>query len=197
MAILAIHQLRQPAEGGIVDCFGNIEAKIETAMVTTPEDQHELPRTMLSLCYPQIGVLLDQVVRIEEGSLVSQVLAALAEVLREEGLCLSLQDVGLIQRNAVPKLGLALMQEVDRGEVQVLLMPAEKGLPRANVTIGSGHSPNIAIDGIAEDGVEATQVPRARRLVHEGTEQISPVQGWGKDDILPKLPKSRSTISST
>lgn len=90
VAILATDQLRHPPECGVVDCFGNIESEIETAMITTSEDQHELPRKMLRLGYLQIGVLLDQVVRIKEGSLMPQVLTALAEVFREEGLCLSL-----------------------------------------------------------------------------------------------------------
>lgn len=90
MAVLAIHQLWQPPQSSIVDCFRYIETKIETAMVATPEHQHELTREMFSLCYLQIRVFLDQVVRIEQGSLVPQVFTALAEVLREEGLCLTL-----------------------------------------------------------------------------------------------------------
>lgn len=46
-----------------------------------------------------------------------EVLTALAEVFWEEGLSLSLEDMGLVERDAVPELGLALMQEVDGRQV--------------------------------------------------------------------------------
>ena len=56
-------------------------------------------------------------------------LAALAEVLGEEGLRLALEDVGLVNWDAVPKLGFSLVQVVDGREVEVLLVPAEESLP--------------------------------------------------------------------
>lgn len=52
-----------------------------------------------------------------------------AEVLSEQCLSLLLQDVGLIGRNAVPKLGLPLVEIVYSRKVEVFSMPAEKSLP--------------------------------------------------------------------
>lgn len=34
-------------------------------------------------------------------------------------------------------------------------MPAEKRLPRSHVAVGSGHSTDVAVDGVFEDGVES------------------------------------------
>ena len=76
-------------------------------------------------------------------------------------------------------------------------MPAKEGLPGANVAVGSSHTPYVAVDGVFEDGVEVTEVPGARLLVHEGAQQVSAVQRRREDNILPKLPKVSSTISST
>lgn len=64
--------------------------------------------------------------------------------------------MGLFEGDAVPEFGFALMQEVYRRQVQVLLVPAEEGLPRTHVAIGSSHSSHIAIDSVAEYRVQTT-----------------------------------------
>lgn len=56
-------------------------------------------------------------------------LRAFAEVFSEQCLGLLLQDVGLIGRNAVPKLGLPLMEIVYSRKVEVFPVPAEESLP--------------------------------------------------------------------
>ena len=59
----------------------------------------------------------------------SQVLGALAEVFSKQRLGFLLEDVRLVGRNAVPKLGLPLMKVVDGREVEVFPVPAEESLP--------------------------------------------------------------------
>lgn len=94
----------KPANCGVIDRLCDVEAEVETAVVAATEDQHELSGLVLGLADFEIGVFLDDVVGVEEGSLVSEVLAALAKVLGEEGLGLALEDMGLINGDAVPKL---------------------------------------------------------------------------------------------
>lgn len=113
MAIFAVNQLIQPSNSGVIHCLSDIETKIETAVVTSAKDQHKLSRLMLSLSDPQIRVLLGKVIWIEESGLVSEMFTALAEMLGEVSLGLPLEDVGLLKGDAVPKLGLSLMEEVD------------------------------------------------------------------------------------
>jgi hypothetical protein len=82
-------------------------------VIATSEDKHELSWFVFSLGDLEGRVFLDEVVGVEEGSLVSKVFAAFAKMLWEEGLCLSFQNMRLIDRDTVPKLGLALMEEVN------------------------------------------------------------------------------------
>jgi hypothetical protein len=129
MTVLAVDQLPQPSDGCVVDSLRNVETEVESAVIASAEDQHELSRFMLCLSDLEVGIFFDKIIRVEKRSLVSQVLTASAEMLREVGLSLSLKDVGLVQRDTVPKLRLSLVEEVDCRQVQVLLVPAEKSLP--------------------------------------------------------------------
>lgn len=94
----------KPANCGVIDRLSNVEPEVETAVVATAEHQHELSGLVLGLADLEVGVFLDDVVRVEERGLVPEVLAALAEVLGEEGLGLALEDVRLVDWDAVPKL---------------------------------------------------------------------------------------------
>lgn len=40
-------------------------------------------------------------------------------------------------------------------------MPAEEGLPGANVAVGGGYPPDADVDGVGEEGVEVVEVPAA------------------------------------
>lgn len=89
------------------------------------------------------------------------------------------------------------MQVIDGREVQVLLVPAEEGLPRADVAVGVGDASDLAVDGVLEDGVQRAEIPGSGLLIHEGAEQVCAVKGRREDDILPELDKKGSTMSST
>ena len=129
VAILAVDKLIKPANCRVIDRLSNVEPEIEATVVATAEHQHELSGLVLGLADLEIGVFFDDVVGVEERGLVPEVLAALAEVFGEEGLRLALEDVGLVNWDAVPKLGFSLVQVVDGREVEVLLVPAEESLP--------------------------------------------------------------------
>lgn len=193
----ALHQLRQPAESGVVDGLGDVEAEVEAAVVAALQDQHELARPMLRLADEQFGVLLLEVVGVDEGGLVPQVLTALAEVLREVGPRLLLQDPGLLVGDGVPELRLPLVQVVDRRQIQVLLVPAEQRLPGTHVAVRSGHPAHVAVDGVAQHGVQSAEVPGTSPLVHQRIEEVGAVEGGRKNNIFPKLSERLITISST
>lgn len=98
-------------------------------MITATQNKHKLSWLVLNLAYPELRVLLLEVVGVDQSGLVSEVFGALAEVFSEQCLGLLFEDVGLVGRNAVPKLGLALMEVVDGREVKVLPVPAKESLP--------------------------------------------------------------------
>ena len=66
-------------------------------------------------------------------------------------------------------------------------MPAEEGLPRSDVAVGSGHALDVDVDCVLEQRIQAVEVPGACGFVHEGGEQVSPVKRRGEDNIFPKL----------
>ena len=97
----------------IVHSFSNVEAKIESAMVASTQNEHELTCLVLSFAYLQLRVFLLQLVRIEQGSFVSHMLTALTEMLREVDFGLFFKNLRLMAWNAVPKFRLALMKIID------------------------------------------------------------------------------------
>lgn len=82
-------------------------------MVAASHNKHELPRFMLHFGDFEFRVFSFEQVRVEECGFVAQVLWTLAEVLREVQLGLLLYDVGLVGRDAVPELGLALVHKIN------------------------------------------------------------------------------------
>lgn len=89
------------------------------------------------------------------------------------------------------------MEVIDGREVEVFLVPAEEGLPRAHVAVGVGDASDLAVDGVLEDGVQGAEIPGSGPLIHEGAEQVCAVKRRREDDILPELDRKGATISST
>lgn len=106
-------KLRKPVESSIVDGFSDIDSEIEAAVVASPKDKHELPGLVLHFGDVELWVLLLEEIGIDEGGFVPQVLSAFAEMLGEQVFCLLFQDVGLVRRDTVPKLGFSLVEVVD------------------------------------------------------------------------------------
>jgi hypothetical protein len=40
---------------------------------------------------------------------------------------------------------------------------------------------------VLEKGVETGKIPRARLFIHQGAEEVSPVERGRKDDVFPEL----------
>lgn len=142
---------------------------------------------MLHLGDVELGVFLLEKVGIDESGFMPQVLRALAEMFRKERLGFPFQDVGLVGGYAVPKLGAPLMEVVDGRKIEILPMPAKKGLPRSDVAVGGGDALHVDVDRVVENGVQLVEVPGACSLVHERVEQVSPIERRREDNIFPKL----------
>ena len=81
----------------------------------------------------------------DQGGLMSNVLRALTELLSEIRSHIIFKLCIRTQIDSVPELWLPCMQVVDTVEVQVFLVPAEHGLPRANVNIGRCDTFNVRV----------------------------------------------------
>ena len=134
-AMFSVRQSLQPGKSSVVDCFSNIVAKVETAVIAASQDQHELTRTLFCLRQFQLRYLAFEKIGVDEGSFVSEVLSTSTKMFREVLVSLSFQQVCLGLRNGIPKFRLSFMNVVDGREVQILLMPAEKCLPRPNIAV--------------------------------------------------------------
>lgn len=108
-----IHQLRKPTFGAIVDCLGDVEPKIEAAVIAPSQHEHELSRLVLHLAQTQLRILLLEVVGVEQSRLVPQVLGTLREMLRKVASGLFLQNGGLISWDTVPEFRLTFMEKID------------------------------------------------------------------------------------
>ena len=64
-------------------------------------------------------------------------LTTFSRVLREEPFSFLFEDVALGCGDAIPELGLALMEIVNCGQVKILLVPAKQSFPGSNVAIWS------------------------------------------------------------
>ena len=83
LARLRFGDLAKPVQSAIIDSFGNIESKIETAMVAATQDEHELSRFMFHFGQFQFRIFPFQNIRIYQGGFVTQVLGTLTEMFRE------------------------------------------------------------------------------------------------------------------
>lgn len=93
MAIFAVGKLIKPANGRIIDSLSDVKSKVESAMVASSEDQHEFSGFVLCLADFEVRIFFYKSIGVEEGGLVSQVLAAFAEMFWEEYLGLLLKDM--------------------------------------------------------------------------------------------------------
>lgn len=115
----------KPRKCGIVDGLCYVVAEVEATVIAASKDQHELSGMLFDLGDAQLRKRAFEKIRIDEGSLVPEVLAAFAELLREVAFSLTLKQFSLSLRNAVPKFGLSFVEVVDSRQVQVLFVPAE------------------------------------------------------------------------
>lgn len=167
LAVLALSHLLEPVEGRIVDCLSHVEPEVEPSVVGASKDDHELVLPVLGLGDAEVRVLLLEVVGVDEGGLVPQELLAGEEVVGEESHGLPLDDLLVLVVDGVPEFGLALVDEVDAREVQVLSVPAEEGLPTPHVAVGSIHPPHLRLHRLRKQRVQAVQIPPLARPVHQ------------------------------
>ena len=105
--------LVEPVEGGVVDCLGDVKSEVEAAVVGSTHDEHDLPCLVLDLGDVDVGVLLLQVVGVDECGFMVEVGWTLTEVLGEVVAGLLFQPLGLVGGNAVPEFTAALVEKVD------------------------------------------------------------------------------------
>lgn len=101
---LGLDQLSQPIHSAVVDCLRDVEAEVEAGVVRPPQHRDDRVLGVLGLAYPELRVLLLEVVRVYQRSLVPEVLLARTEVLREESRRLLLQDLFVLVVDRIPKL---------------------------------------------------------------------------------------------
>lgn len=65
-------------------------------------------------------------------------------------------------------------------------MPAEHGLPRADIAVRWGYSSNIDVDCMVQKWIERVEVPSPRPLVHESIQKVSSINRRREDNIFPK-----------
>ena len=104
-------------------------------------------------------------------------------------LCLPLKNVTLVLWDAVPELALAFVEVIDGREVQVLLMPAEKSFPGANVTVGGVNTSNFCLHRVGQQRVKVSQIPGTSLFIHKSVQEISSIEWRGVNYILPELNK--------
>lgn len=130
--------------------------------------------------------LLQEHFGVHQGSLVPYELFAPFVVLRKLALHERLEALVVSQVDRVPELGLAVMQVVDAVEVHIFFVPAEHGLPGANVDVRLSYAENVlATHALREQGVELTQVPRDI-LVEEAAGHVGAIQRSVVDERLPE-----------
>ena len=82
-----------------------------------------------------------------------------------------LEPLAHLLRNAVPELGRAEVDVVDRVEVGVLDVPGERRAPHAKVEVGTNDAGDLARGGseLGEEVLEVRDVPGFGRVVEEGS----------------------------
>lgn len=81
-------------------------------------------------------------------------------------LCTFLENMAVLLCDRIPDLWLSLMDVVDSREVEVFLMPAEKGLPGANITVRLSNSLYPIRHRVLQQRIEGVHVPTSSCLVH-------------------------------
>jgi len=184
---MRVQQLPQPTQSGIVDRLRNIEPAIKPLVVRPAEDQHHLPCFMHRLRYSQRGVFLEQGLGVDQKGLVPQKLPALQILSGVVPAGRGFEDVSVLCGDGIPDLGLSLVDVVDGGEVEVLLVPAEKCLPCADVAVRLRDSLHAVRHRVGEQRFQPVHIPLTSVLVHEGASEVGPVDGRRVHHRLPKL----------
>lgn len=93
-----------------------------------------------------------------------------------------------MRRNAVPKLGFTLVQEIDCRKVKVFLMPRKERLPRTHIQIATVHSRTLLFSkGHFYQRIKLVQVPRLCCIIHQAVPNVCSVQWWRQVYSFPKL----------
>lgn len=187
MTNFGIRKLAEPVQSAIVDSFCDVETEVEATVIASPQNEHEFSSFMFHLCDFKFWVFSLEEVGVYQSGLVPEIFWAFAEMLGEMELSLFLENVRLTIGNWVPEFWFSLMEEVYRWEIEIFLVPAEKGLPRSNVTVGWSNSLDLDVDSMVEEGIQGVEVPGASPLIHKRVEKISSVDGGRKDNIFPEL----------
>lgn len=102
-ARFSVNYLSKPISGAVIDGFGDVEPKVEPRVICSTKNGHNFMLLMFYFAYSELGILLFEVVRVYEGSLVPEKLFAGTVVLGKQPSYLFLDDVSVIIANCVPK----------------------------------------------------------------------------------------------
>lgn len=169
-----------PRGQGKIYGFCDVEPSVESLVVSSGSGYDEFPFSLDSAM--ELDPLRQQIVRIDQRGLVPYVLGTGAELFAKVTLHVLLERLVVVEVDRVPELGLATVQVVDTVEVAVLLVPAEHGLPRAQIQVGRRDSRDrLLIEALTtykvallitsglrwggggnslEEGLDLSQVPR-------------------------------------
>lgn len=112
-------------------------------MITCTSRYHEFSFFMNHL--PKFYSIFLEYAWVNKGGFMSYKFRAFFVILRELRLDKLLEFVIAIKVNAIPELRSTIMQEIDRIEVHIFLMPSKHRLPLTNIYIWSIYSLNLLV----------------------------------------------------
>mmetsp|Transcript_33998 Transcript_33998/g.89241 ORF Transcript_33998/g.89241 Transcript_33998/m.89241 type:complete len:291 (+) Transcript_33998:529-1401(+) len=158
-----------PALGGKVRRLGTVEAMVEAGVKRPGERDHELTGAVNRLVARD--AVVPQHLGRDHGHLVPEELAALGMGTREELCRQALHPGSVVGRDAVPRLRRAVVDVVDRIQIHVLGVPAERRLPHPKVQVRSVDAFNLrpvtVVSNQVQDGPKSVDVPDAALGVGE------------------------------
>lgn len=92
-------------------------------------------------------------------------------------LCALLKDIAVLFRDRIPYLGLPLMDVVDSRQIEVFLVPTEKGLPSTDIAVRLSHSLYPIWHRVFQERIKGVHVPTSGCLVHQRTGEVGTVNG--------------------
>ena len=143
-------QLFQPIYCSIINCFGDIKTAIESTVIGSSKDNHDLPCLMLHSTNFNPLMSFQQQFRIDKKCLMSQKLGAFARLLFETDSGLLLEDMAVREGYTVPYFRCSLMDVIDSCQIQVLFVPTKKSLPCTYITVGFSYALHLRCQGIPQ-----------------------------------------------
>ena len=158
LTVAGLAPIRDPRWQRKIYGFGNVEARVETTMVGGRPRNHEL--ALLLHKFMHVDPVLQQDSRLDKRCLVAQKLGAIFVEVLEELVREFFELFRAVKVDRVPELRPAIVQIVNRVQINILFVPAEERAPDAHVQVGlrdTGYL--ISLHAHIEAGFDLAEVP--------------------------------------